>query len=89
MGDCQQMAEFVFKKNDVVVARISQTPFITRGQRYTVLGVKQLPSREVIIKIAANNKKRKYLEASMFISLEEATSAEEKTYRENIAKRNF
>ena len=82
MDNSEQMAEFVFKKNDIAVARVTEPPLITRGKRYTILGIKQAASREIRLRIATDNKKKRYLDASLFLPLAEVLSAEEKEVQE-------
>lgn len=59
------------KKNDKVMATRTEKPLITYGKHYTVLGVKHLPSGEILLRIATDQHKKQYLDADMFESVED------------------
>lgn len=55
------------KKNDRVLAITTIFPLITFGKQYTVLGVKRLPSNEVLVMISTDRHKKQYMSAEYFV----------------------
>jgi hypothetical protein len=75
-----------FKKNDIVVAYIN---WLTEGMRYTVLGVKKYPSGDDLLLIVTNDRRRRYVDAKLFIPVEQALTAEEKELRDKLEQKDF
>jgi len=78
-----------FKKNDVVVAKNDYVDWLTQGKRYTVLGVQTYPSGDDLLLVVTNDRRRRYVDAKLFVPIEQALSKEEKELRDKLEQKDF
>jgi len=78
-----------FKKNDIAVAKSGYVDWLTQGKRYTVLGVKTYPNGDDLLFVVTDDRRRRYVDAKLFIPLEQALSSEEKELRDKLEQKDF